>query len=225
MRYSYHKLLNAISSYFQQNIDDIKYDGSLDINKLPLPDVFKNIQWQSLLEPPPLNSSEETLKELQELSDITNNIDDNDRQLIMIVDNDPVTFFIPVLKQHNIVFPREEFDKLYKPVYDLIKLVKVYFNRPRPNQLASKLGLKINIVQTKTHQTPSYPSGHTAYAALAKELILHKFGDQVPYDKINRVVRLVGEARMKQGVHYRSDIAAAEKLISLIFPQLIEYYG
>lgn len=220
-----YKILTAINNYFSTNINSIVYDSSLDFNKLSLPKIVENIDWKNLLEKPPANDSEQTLKELQELSDITNNIDNNDKKLIQIVDDDPVTFFLPVMKQYNLEFPRKEFDELYKPVYDLVKIIKIYYNRPRPYQLAKKLNIKINVITTKTHQTPAYPSGHTAYAALAKELILHKYSQQLPYNKIDRVVRLVGEARMKQGIHYRSDVIAGEKLISLIFPYLIDRFA
>lgn len=222
---TYYKILNAINNYFSPDIDSIKYDANFDTDKLPFPDIFRTIDWQHLLESPPLNSSKQTLQELQELSDITKNIDDNDKKLIDIVDKDPITFFLPVLKDYGLEFPKKEFDSIYKPVYDLIMVIKYFYNRPRPYQLASKFDIKINVTTTKTHQTPSYPSGHTAYAELAKQLILYKYVDKVPFDRVDRIVRLTGEARMKQGIHYRSDIIAGQKLISMIFPHLINYYG
>ena len=45
-------------------------------------------------------------------------------------------------------------------------LLKYYFNRPRPEQIAPYYEYRINVMYTETHHTPSYPSGHTIYAEL-----------------------------------------------------------
>jgi acid phosphatase (class A) len=108
----------------------------------------------------------------------------------------------------------------------VIKNIKYKFNRPRPYQLASIYNIEINAIMTKTHRTPSYPSGHTAYAALGAYILSAKY-PKYSSDFFSKV-SLAGMARMLQGVHYPSDNEAAmiisgaiwEDIRYSLFPEL-----
>ena len=67
-------------------------------------------------------------------------------------------------KKAKLRFPEKIFDRSWNMLKNVIKNLKHKHNRPRPYQISDKYGIEINL-DSKTTQTPAYPSGHTAYAA------------------------------------------------------------
>ena len=94
---------------------------------------------------------------------------------------------------------------------------------------AKIMDINIKVTRTKTHQTPAYPSGHTAYAALGAYL----FADMYPSysSEFFKMINLAGLARCLQGVHYPSDNEASMVISGAIwqdiryklFPELQPY--
>ena len=113
---------------------------------------------------------------------------------------------------------KKDFKKIYNLIYPVIMNLKYQYNRPRPEQLAERLGFKVNVVKTKTHQTPAYPSGHTVYAAIGAYLL----ADMYP-ELSSDFFRKIGEtglARCLQGVHYPSDNEASMVISGAIWQDL-----
>ena len=147
-------------------------------------------------------------------------------ELIKLVDNEPTDLYHKTLRKLNLEFPGKIFDKSWNILKPIIKNLKHKHNRPRPYQLAEKYGIPINLLDSKTAQTPSYPSGHTAYAALGAYILAAKYPQFSEYffDK----VQTAGMARMLMGVHYPSDNEASmiitgavwEDIRYKLFPEL-----
>ena len=216
---------DAILEAVRSKIDDIKYTQekkSWDVSDMV------TIGWRNVLPEPPKNTSNRTMRELSYLSDLTKNLTKSQESLVMLVDEEPLLLFESVIGKSR--FDRSPFDKVWPIVDPVIMNLKYQYNRPRPAQLAGVFKKEINVKETKTHQTPAYPSGHTAYAAIAAYL----YADMYPElsSDIFRQVGLCGHARCLQGVHFPSDneasmvIAGAvwENVRYELFPNLPKKY-
>jgi hypothetical protein len=212
------KLLFQINSAINTtNIDNIKYTTKIVEDK----EVSQliNFDYKSILDNPPKNSSVSTLEELIYISKITHNRTDEDIKFVNKIDKNPASLVIDFCNNKNIIFPKTDFDHLYDIIKPLILNTKYYFNRARPDQIAKFYGLTINIIETDTHHTPSYPSGHTVYARLASNLILES-NPEFQYE-LGLIVNKSAQARVLQGVHYPSDNKASIIFTDYIFKRLI----
>jgi len=200
---------------FSENINSIKYTDSKKSWKVS---NSITIDWKNVLPKPPENNSEETQKELDYLQSITKSLTTRDKNLIDLVDNEPLDLYSDVLKEYNLQMPKAAFDKVWNITRPIIMNLKHQYNRPRPDQLAERLGFNVNVVKTKTHHTPAYPSGHTAYTAMAAYLL----ADMYP-DLSSDFFRKIGEAglaRCLQGVHYPSDNEASMVISGAIWQDI-----
>jgi hypothetical protein len=167
------------------------------------------------------NSSTETKEEIDEIINSTKDLPDYVIETILLIDKDPLIIYKSLLKSKSLEFPQEEFDRLYNILWDIIKDTKIYFNRPRPNQISEFYDIDIPVISTGTHHTPSYPSGHVDYATLAEILLSNLYPDlSTNFKEITDKVKL---ARIKQGVHFNSDNVAAYNFVYSIFDQLVNY--
>ena len=181
-------------------------------------DTKYNLSWKKVIKPPPFNSSLETLSDLNYLSRITNSRSEEQKNLLLLVDKDPKKLFIEVLDKYSLKFPQEEFKKYYDIIEPYIRETKQYFNRARPYQISKLLNKNINVLETKTHHTASYPSGHTCYAKLCEILCVEKYPN-LGFE-FEQLVNLTAYCRELQGVHYRSDNEASIILTSFWFEEL-----
>jgi hypothetical protein len=211
------KLLSEFSSVIPSiNIDNIKYTAkTVEDQKVS---KLIDFDYKSILDNPPINSSGSTLKELIYISKITNNRDNKDIEFLNKIDKNPASLVIDFCKNKKITFPQKDFDNLYDIIKPLILNVKYYFNRARPYQLAKLYGLTIDVIETDTHQTPSYPSGHTVYARLAGNLVTISH-PEFKYE-LDQIVNRSAYARVLQGVHYPSDNSASIIFTDFVFHKL-----
>ena len=222
MQSSYMDFLSKVDSQLDTNlkINRIKYDSSIVLEDIKVPKQFANLNWKNLIPKPPQNSSSKTILELQEVSKLTLSRTKDDEKLIYLVDKEPLDLFYPIIDKYNITFPNKLFHNLYNDIYDLVMAIKQYYNRPRPYQLSKLYDINIDYITTNTHETPSYPSGHTVYSYLAYYLIitLHK---NIPKIDLYNCVYKTGRARMMQGIHYQSDIDAALLLTDQLYKKYL----
>lgn len=175
-----------------------------------------------IVDTPPSNDSDLTKKELDEV--ISTNLTRNPTtdQTVLAIDKDPLVLYKSLLQNKKLIFPQKQFDIMYHILYDIVMDLKFYYNRPRPNQIAEFYGININVLNTGTHSTPSYPSGHVAYAKLAELLIKDTYPDLD--EETEKLTEKVAYARIKQGVHFSSDNLASHTLVSAIYQDLNKYY-
>jgi hypothetical protein len=219
-------IISKINKSLAERIDKAVYTDNPQTWK-----VSKSItiDWKNILPEPPKNNSQETKKELGYLAEITDNLSISDKNLVSLVDNEPLDLYNDILRRHGLKMPRDEFKKVWDISLPIIMNLKHQFNRPRPEQLAKFYGLTINVIETKTHQTPAYPSGHTAYAAMGAYLLSDMYPEHSGefFSKVGDA----GHARCLQGVHYPSDNEASMVITGAIwqdirykmFPELKPY--
>ena len=119
--------------------------------------------------------------------------------------------------------PQGLIDKLIKESAPVIMDIKEFFNRPRPKDLAIKLGIKLPNVELDSMKTPSYPSGHSTQAYL----IAHILGDMYPKykDIFIKAANDISYSRNIARCHYRSDSKFGKLLGREMYNHLKENYG
>lgn len=197
-------IISEINKSIASSIDSVVYKENLKNRKVS---SIITIDWGGVLPEPPKNTSEETRKELEYLQSLTSNLSYEEKNLVHLVDKEPLDLYKPIFDSMRQAIPKKEFKKLYKIADPIITNLKNKFNRPRPKQLGNLLDYRINVIETKTHHTPAYPSGHTIYAALGAYL----FSDMYPHrsSEFFKMIGVAGFARCLQGVHYPSDNEAS----------------
>lgn len=214
------KIQNILVQKQENDLDLLKYKD-LRITSRPT-ELEQKIPFKYFILPkPPANSSQKTKQELDELIKINAGRDIKTDTTIIQIDEDPSIIYRYFLKRQKLVFNKKLFDSLYDVLFNIVFDLKLHFNRPRPNQIAEFYGLKIDVLQTDTHQTPSYPSGHVAYAALAEMVITEEYPEFT--DEVQALTDKVAFARVKQGVHFQSDNEASMKLVRTIYNDLKKY--
>lgn len=216
------KLLASVQEIIsKKNINNLVYNPNLTFPKHKSSLSIKlGIDYWSMISDPPSNDSQQTTKELKDIISLSKNRTLSEEELVYLVDNDPLDLFFPFLKTNNLSFPYQKFDNLYTYIIEIIKDIKYFYNRPRPFQLAEFYNLKINRIITKTHHTPAYPSGHTAYCSLASCILSDLYPEHSFY--FWSLADKCGLARVLQGVHFPSDNEASISLIKKVYKQLIK---
>jgi hypothetical protein len=219
-------IVSEINKSISSTLDSVVYTSKTKTWKV---NSILTIDWRGVLPEPPKNTSEETKKELEYLQNITNNLSYEDKNLIQLVDKEPLDLYKPIFQKMGQPIPKKEFEKIWRISEPVVMNLKHKFNRPRPKQLADLLDYNVNVTKTKTHNTPAYPSGHTVYAAMGAYL----FADIHPRysSEFFKMIGLAGLARCLQGVHYPSDNEAAMVISGAIwqdiryklFPELQPY--
>jgi len=110
------------------------------------------------------------------------------------------------------------FKILIKSLEPIIMKLKVYYNRPRPSQLAEKMGIDFRGDELGSAKTPSYPSGHTIQAYVVALVLSEQFPDHKA--NLTKIAELVSQSRIDRGVHFPTDIEAGREVASSIFSQM-----
>lgn len=208
------------------NLDDIKYGNPAKdhIQKVKI-DVAgllkKSIELgiiKDILDnyPFPANSSDETKKELEYLSSLTNNSTKEQKRYCELMENHHYDLFVVVAKKLGLKIKKEEILKWVGDVDPITFYLKNKFNRPRPYQLAKELGIKLYPIIRTDANSASYPSGHS----LDFLVILYHFAKLKPDSVkiLNNFYQKIKNVRELSGVHYPSD----RKVSEYLFKQLVK---
>lgn len=157
--------------------------------------------------PFPKNSSKATQEELNQLVDYVEEVkaDKDALRRYKAYDASLTKVFARVIMENNLGEKGVDIvDKLLDDTLPLMLKLKFYFQRPRPFQLAEYYKLKLFPYDSKSADTPSYPSGH----AFQARLITHVLGNHFPdkYDFFENLSKDIEYSRLYLGVHYQSDV-------------------
>ena len=197
-------ILNSTGGSDQVN--SIQYEGvPTDKQKLKMQrsTPLITIDWNSIIPDPPSNTSDATKTDLKQVESMTRKLSRKDRDLVMLVDDDTANLFKPYLKKAGLEYPTDLMDSVIDNIDTVLLNLKYKFKRARPFQVAPHLGYIISVIQTSTHQTPAYPSGHQGQGAIIAEVLSSLYPEHK--SQWDEFAKLVGKARVMQGVHYPSD--------------------
>jgi hypothetical protein len=198
--------------YVNESINSITYTDTQKSWKVP---KKITIGWETTLPLPPANYSETTKNELLYLSKLTTNRTSEQTDLVKLVDDDPGHLFRSLAKKKGLKMPEDRFDKVWALTYPIVMNLKWKFNRPRPFQLAEKYGIKLDVIDSPTINSPAYPSGHSAIAAMWAYILSEEYPEHSSlfFNEVSRAEL----ARCLQGVHYPSDNSAAMVITGAIW--------
>lgn len=218
-------MIDLVAILLKDRIDRLGYETIY--TEKPIPDII-DFEWKNILQPPPDNISKTTAKELRYIASQTSNRSQKDIELIYSIDQDIDTPFILLLQKYSLEYPQQFINLFYAIIKPLIYNTKQYWNRARPFQLAKYYDINIDLINTDTIKTPSYPSGHTVYSSLVANII-KKIYPQVNQKELDNIVDMTAKARIMQGVHYPSDNNASlifsKFLFNKLYPKLRNEYN
>jgi len=165
----------------------------------------------------PKNSSKATREELNQLVDYIEELkrDEQAQKRYKAYDVSLTKVFAQVIMEQNLGEKGADIvDKLLDDTLPLIIKLKFYFQRPRPYQLAEYYKLKLFPFETKSGDSPSYPSGH----ALQSKLICYVLGNHFPekFDYFERLAKDIEYSRLYMGIHFQSDVDYALYICEVI---------
>lgn len=154
----------------------------------------------------PKNSSKATREELNQLVDYVAEIKQDPETLkrYRAYDLSLERVFAQVVVEQNLGEKGADLvEKLFEDTLPIVVKLKFYFQRPRPYQLGEAYKIKLFPFESKSDNSPSYPSGHT----LQSRLICHVLGNHFPekFDFFESLAKDIEYSRLYLGVHYPSD--------------------
>jgi hypothetical protein len=185
-------------------------------NRALLPYTKKESFLDSLLSelysyPYPDNNSQEVIDEINQLINLTNSIADSTDiiEKNKIYDDGFKEYILNVLgnvgiNQEEVSNIMESIDEDIKPI--LVKL-KYYYQRIRPNQLAHLLQMNLYPYESRSADTPAYPSGHTFNSKIYCVVLGNKYPKY--FQNLLALAQDCSDSRMYMGLHFASDCAFA----------------
>ena len=174
---------------------------------------------------PPLNSSLESNKDLLTVQGATYLRGEGMIKSIKKHDKDPVFSIKLYMGLFGLEFNNKYIEKVLDESAIIIKTLKNHFNRPRPTKLAPYFGIDLDVLNSKTSNTPSYPSGHSTQARLIAEIYAAKYPEH--RRNLVKAAEECGGGRIMAGLHYPTDHRAgvylAKRLFSLLKTTKITY--
>lgn len=216
--------MNLNLVFKSKKIKELTYDSA--VTEKPMSDIV-DFDFKNILQAPPSNISQIVQKELKIIYEQTSRRTNDDYDLIFRIDEDIDSFYVRLLKSYKLEYPKRYIDLFYDIVEPIVLNTKSYWNRPRPVQLGKLYNIDIEQIVTDTIHTAAYPSGHTVYSRLVRNILVDLYPNLSK--KFDIIVEKTAEARIKQGVHYPSDNKAsfvfADYVFKQINPKLLQYRG
>jgi len=168
----------------------------------------------------PKNSSEATKEELNQLVDYLKTVNGKNEFLSRYKGYDRSLrksfsdFFLKDVEDKDEIVA--QINDIITDVSPLIMKLKFYFQRPRPYQLSQYYKLKLFPYESRSADSPSFPSGHAYLGRIITEVI----GNHKPqtYALMQKILNDICYSRVYLGLHYQSDIDVgifcADKVLS-----------
>ena len=169
--------------------------------------------------PFPKNDGQDVIDEINQLINYTNTLSSDEmvQKRYKLYDEDFEEYFVNVLS--NVGINRQDIVNTIKEIHDdivpiLVKL-KYHYQRVRPYQLSHNLSMRLYPFESKTANTPSYPSGHSVQSKLYADVLGNKYPKY--YKNLQALANDISESRLAMGLHYPSDVLFAEYVSELAF--------
>lgn len=220
--------------------DEIKAQALERMTYVKTPDVFLktansgfkllDINTAELLDfPYPPNSSEQTKKELIAIKNFMAISHPEDfSSNLKKMDEDPAQFVIDHYEEiTNKKAPKNVLKFITSGDVEVLAMkLKMYYNRPRPYQIAEHYGIEFDYnksIQKGAAHHPSYPSGHTLSAYFTAEALGYA-SPQIKKELLKKA-KMVAESRIMEGVHFKSDNDFSIYLVNnVLMPAFIKKY-
>ena len=192
------------------DIDHMVFKSQDDLKKAKYEkiEIFKD-GWQTIM----LGAypkGNEVVKELKEIQGYVKNATPEQKQQYLNCDEDASFYIKRYMDDHDLDYDDDTVEYIEKQCSPIIRHHKNHFNRPRPYQVAEKLGMEFDRFVTDTAKTPAYPSGHTTQPYVVAEYYSKLYPQH--RNGIMNGAKISGFGRVIAGLHYPSDYEAGVKL-------------
>jgi len=194
----------------QEQVQDLKREGLVD-------ELYQELVTYTF----PVNTSEATKEELNQIVDYINLVKDKEGYLkrYKAYDRNLRRSFSEFIFKDtdNKDEAMGKVESIIQDTKPLLLKLKYHFNRPRPYQLAQYYKLKLFPFESHSADSPSFPSGH----AFMGRLITQVIGNNYPqiYALMDKIFMDICYSRVYMGLHYQSDIDVgifcADKVLQL----------
>ncbi len=150
------------------------------------------------------NSSLEAAQELREIQLAQKDAPDwHEGDYAEKLDKDFLGIFEEYASENDLTIDIDFIKRTLEDIDRFILSIKGFYGRPRPYQINKYHGIDIELYDSKTAKTPSYPSGHALqgrliYRILEKDNPSHS-------ENLKRISDQISYARILRGVHFPSD--------------------
>ncbi len=167
----------------------------------------------------PFPEIEETYEEINQLINILKKESakpdfDKTMKIALMVDSHYNTLFKKECEKLKVLFPEENIQNFQDKLASLIVQIKVYYQRPRPFQVAFYTNQDLHPFDSVSAASPSYPSGHTIQALSTAIILSSMYPDYE--QKFMLLAKKISYTRMLMGLHYKSDIEFGELIIEAL---------
>jgi hypothetical protein len=152
--------------------------------------------------PFPKNDSLETYKELMEIKH-SMETEANGMAVYKMIDDDVFKYYQMAFEKIGLSLNMELVKQISTWLSPLIMKLKMFYQRPRPFQLAIYTDIELYPFASFPAQAPAYPSGHGGQSYFLC-LVMSEFFPEFK-DKIMGIADVVAYARIVTGVHFHSD--------------------
>lgn len=154
----------------------------------------------------PENDSELVKDELNELVDMTEMLSETQNASFLAryksYDSSLSHVIVTTFKQKGIDVEQLTND-VFNDLKPLLIRLKYFYQRPRPKQIAQYYKLAMFPYNSKSADTPSYPSGHTLEGFVLLNVISNKYPNE--YQFCNDMIEDIANSRLCLGLHYQTD--------------------
>ena len=167
--------------------------------------------------PPPQTGS---LEELEDLEKVIHQYENRvvPDPLQKRCDDDMEGLMADYLANRGISINSKEVSEVRKSVKPIITALKSYYNRERPDVIASKLGIYWHDDFLESADSPSYPSGHTIQAYVCAGHLSKKYPEHSK--GLFLIAELVSQSRIDRGVHFPTDVDYGRQVAKEIIDQV-----
>ena len=163
-------------------------------------DLWK--KWESTL--PPLQTSDEVVKSLEELIMLGNSQTEEDKEFVKDAEYNMKSIFVKFLNLNGVDnVTEEDLNEISKELDPITFKLKYLFNYPRPYQLAEELEMPLYPSQTTDACSPAYPSGHSIDSFVIGGLLGKKFPQL--REEIEKLAAKISKSRLQGGIHFSFD--------------------
>ena len=174
--------------------------GSSLYSRVKNMDLWK--KWESTL--PPLQTSDEVVKSLEELIMLGNSQTEEDKEFVKDAEYDMNAIFLKFLKLNGVEeVTIDDLEKIASELDPITFGLKYIFNYPRPYQLAGELEMPLYPSQTTDACSPAYPSGHSIDSFVIGGLLGKKFPQL--REEIEKLAAKISKSRLQGGIHFSFD--------------------
>ena len=174
--------------------------GSSLYSRVKNTDLWK--KWESTL--PPLQTSDEVVKSLEELIMLGNSQTEEDKEFVKDAEYDMNAIFLKFLKLNGVEeVTIDDLEKIASELDPITFGLKYIFNYPRPYQLAGELEMPLYPSQTTDACSPAYPSGHSIDSFVIGGLLGKKFPQL--REEIEKLAAKISKSRLQGGIHFSFD--------------------